>query len=110
MNVHSAIQHLFIKMQCEAYSWFTGAFEKTVEDEGIEEFETQYNKARCKICEITALRALARPLPQNSTMKASAQRKSMVQKAQETIKSLEGTTPLAVQMMMTNVLEATAAD
>ena len=61
---------------------------------------SHYECARNKICEITAARALVRPIPTDQT------RAALVRKAKDTIEALEGKASPSLSIMMQAVLDA----
>ena len=63
------------------------------ETKGLAAMETAYTEARDKVCEIMAARALARPATPDV-------RKSLAEKAKETVKTLEGSLSPALSMAL----------
>ena len=60
-----------------------------------EDLDSDYERAKQKVCEICMCRALARPVP------AGQSRQKVVASAKEVVDKLGGTVPLPLQLMLT---------
>ena len=93
VNINAARDAFQELVDVPRYSYLE--FEKADEAAGGEEYEAAYAKVRDKVCEIQAVRSLARPET------AENPRKKIVIAALGMIKELKGTAPAPLALLMT---------